>query len=416
MLITTHRLQDLQSNQKISHWLASLDYGAMLDFNNSAIPFIERFDWQGRNMEPGFRRVRVMARQTYVLCQAALLGNETAASLAPAAATAFIRHAMAPDGQFLCRLSPDGQALDATPDLYDIAFGLFALSWWYRLSGDSQCLVIAERSIARLNAVMRSPSGKGFVSRLGEPTGHTQNPHMHLFEAAIMLADFSGRDTFMELADSLFALASERLFDPTTSTLAEVFDDDWKAIGTTSDGNAIRIEPGHQYEWVWLLNRYAALRSGTSALEMADQLFAFAQSHGHDAATGLIVDAVRPDGSLMFPGLRLWPNTEYLKAQVAMCERRGSVPDAAIDQNVERIFDRYLTPPASGPASDLRQGWWIDYLDADGITPKCDHVPASSLYHIVFAFSEFLRFTGAHDAKQSANQASPLTHGKIVGS
>ena len=401
MLIASHSLQDPKPQEKIARWMASLDYAALLGAEGEAVPVVERFDWQGRAIEPGFRRVRVMARQTYVLCQAALAGHKNAAALAERAATALIRHGFGSE-QFVCRLSPAGETIDSTPDLYDIAFGLFALAWWYRLSGNRNALTLAERSLVHLGTAMRSPSGLGYVSRLGEPVSLSQNPHMHLFEAAIMLAEFSGGETFVDLADELFELASTKLFDPVTRTLPEMFDDNWRPIGLAAEGGSIRVEPGHHYEWVWLLSRYAALRSAPSALDIADQLHDFAQAHGHDAATGLIVDAVRRDGSVLLPALRLWPNTEYLKAQVAMQERQGLGLDAGIAQNVGRIFQYYLSPSATGPASQLRAGWWIDYLGADAATPKCDHVPASSLYHIAFAFSELLRLAGGSPSQHMA--------------
>ncbi|MDQ9786272.1 hypothetical protein RF094_26580, partial [Serratia marcescens] len=82
-------------------------------------------------------------------------------------------------------------------------------------------------------------------------------------------------------------------------------------------------------------------------------MFAFAQAHGHDPATGLIRDAVDPTGRVLAPDLRIWPNTEYLKAQVAMRERLGEGPgfdDTALAANLARIFRHFLTPQASGPA------------------------------------------------------------------
>lgn len=378
--------------RKVENWLQNCSYASLVDPRPEiAVPVIERFDWSGHALDPGFRRVRVIGRQLYVLCHAALAGNQTAKPLAERVAATLLNYGIGSEGQFVCRLSADGAVLDPAADLYDVAFGLFALAWWYRLSGDEMVLLCAENIIHRMRKSMASPSGHGYLSRPDMCRGHEQNPHMHLFEAAIFLAQSSDRASFRMLSDELFALAEHCLFDPGSCTIAEQFDDAWQPV-TAPDGT-IQIEPGHQYEWVWLLHQYAALSGCERAFVMAEKLFLFARRNGHDAATGLILDGVSTCGRAVAQNLRIWPNTEFLKAQVAMRERYGTGPgfaDCDLSDNVARIFRHYLDANLTMELM-RRPGLWIDYLRADGITPNCDHVPASSLYHIVFGFSEFLR-------------------------
>lgn len=376
-------------------WMADLNYAALVDPSPEVrVPVLERFDWQGLGIDPGFRRVRVLGRQAYVLCQAALAGNAQAGQLAARVVRALCDHAIGDDGLFVSRLTANGEVLDSTPDLYDIAFGLFAMAWWYRLSGDEHALALSEAMIGQLRAVMRAPSGAGYVSRPGAFDVHEQNPHMHLFEAAIFLASFGGRTVFRALADELFALAEEQLFDPVSGTIAEFFDGSWQPLSTHG---SVVIEPGHQYEWVWLLHRYAGLSSSRRARDIADRLFDFAWRHGHEATTGLIYDGVARDGRVLGADMRIWPNTECLKAQIAMREFHHAGPGFDNDdmiRTVDRIFRYFLSPAACGEAADMRHGLWIDYLQSDAATPKCDFVPASSLYHIIFGFSEFVRHKG----------------------
>jgi len=386
------------AESELSSWLFALDYNRFVygPRQSLGLPIVERFGWHGRAIEPGFRRIRVMARQTYVFCHAALGGNTTARQHAMTAAAALIERGVGANGQFYCRLSPDGSVLNPDPDLYDIAFGLFAMAWWYRLTGEDRALDIAERSINNLRASMASTSGRGYLASLRYPQSHEQNPHMHLFEAAIFLAAFSKRPEFRALADELFELAEAALFDATTGTLPEVFDHEWRPVG--QDG-LYRVEPGHHYEWVWLLHRYGDLASQPKAFAIARTLFAFAQQHGHDEATGLVLDAVDQHGHPTATDLRIWPNAEFLKAQVVMQERYGAgegFSETAILNNVQRIRRYFLTPQPDGPASALPKGLWIDYLEGTSYRPKCDHVPASSLYHIFFAFAELLRHRAGH--------------------
>ena len=342
--------------------------------------------------------IRVIARQVYVLAHAALGGIEGAREAALAGAQFLADRGLRADGQFMCRLGSDGVVLDPAADLYDIAFGLFAMAWWHRLSGEERPVRIALGALEHLRTALPSPSGKGFLAREGDAGPHQQNPHMHLFEAAIFLASFTGRTEFAVLADELFELAATTLFDAATGTLPELFDARWRPGDAAGE---LRVEPGHHYEWVWLLCRYAQLSGSDRALDIADRLFAFAQAHGHDPASGLVVDALDPTGNVLAADLRIWPNTEQLKAQVAMQERHGQragFDDAAIDATANRIMRHFLTPQPAGPAAALGEGLWIDYLEGGSLRPKCDHVPASTMYHIMFGFSELLRHRAGHGA------------------
>jgi mannose/cellobiose epimerase-like protein (N-acyl-D-glucosamine 2-epimerase family) len=396
MTVITQRQFSLQAESSLRSWLEALNYAQLLH-EPARLPVVECFDWNGRPLEPGFRRVRVIGRQAYVLCHAALGGSSDTRRLASLAVTALMEHGIGGDGQFYCRLAPNGAVLDPTPDLYDIAFGLFAMAWWFRLTGDERAITLSERSLKHLQANLRSPSGIGFLARSGVDSQHEQNPHMHLFEAACFLAAFTGRPAFRALADELFELAENVLIDRKTATLPEYFDPAWHPL--SKDG-AVRVEPGHHYEWAWLLHRYARLAAQPRAHALAERLFAFAQQYGHDDETGLVLDAVDQTGRPIARDLRLWPNTEFLKAQVAMQERHGEHPgfdDQSLMHNAQRIRDYFLTRQPEGPASVLPDGWWIDYLEAPHLRPKSSHIPASTLYHIFFAFTELLRHRAGQD-------------------
>jgi mannose/cellobiose epimerase-like protein (N-acyl-D-glucosamine 2-epimerase family) len=397
---------------RVRDWCLNWDYRRLLDpaENGAPVPVIERFDWNGRAIDPGFRRVRVIGRQLYVLSRAASGGVESAGPLAERVATSLMQHGRGKDGQFVSRLAPDGTMLDDAADLYDIAFALFGLAWWYRYSGDARAIALATASVAHLTARMRSPSGDGFVDRLPGPGKHLQNPHMHLFEAAIFLTAFTGQDNFRKLAQELFDLTRSRLVDPVTGTLAEEFDAAWRPVAGPQ--GKVTIEPGHQFEWAWLLDRWAVVSGDPEALHLARDLFDFAFAQGRDPYSGLILDAVCPRGEPLERNLRIWPNTELLKAQVAMAERSGGkAHSAAIDETIARIFRHYLAPRRIDASTSLGPGFWVDYLKADATQLHCDHVPASTMYHIMFAFSEALRFHDHRDPFDTGGWMPDAAHG-----
>lgn len=359
--------------------------------------YVERFGWDGAPIDPGFKRTRVLARQCYVFSQVALGGVPEAHEAARVGAEFLLQRARREDGQFVSVLASDGTVLDPAADLYDIAFALFAMAWWFRLTGDARVIGAARRSLAHLDRHMRSPTGLGFLSREGAAGGHHQNPHMHLFEALVFLCAFTGQAAARAMADELFALARNVLIDPQTGTLAEEFGPNWQRGDSAGD---VRIEPGHHYEWAWLLTRYGALAAEPRALALADGLFIFARRHGHDPVTGLIVDALDQYGRVMAGDLRIWPNLEYIKALVAMRERgdgRAAWCDVELALAARRVSACFLTRQDDGPAAALPDGLWIDYLHGGTLKPKCDHVPASTLYHITCAYCEAMRHAAGHD-------------------
>ncbi len=319
----------------------------------------------------GFKRMRVQARQLYVFSQAALLGWSEGARLARETYR-FMLRGERPDGGWVRRLSPDGtRVLDPAVDLYDQAFALFALAWFARLGDGADPTLRARRTAAWLQTHMALPQG-GFHNVVPpEPGPRQQNPHMHLLEAALAWHATSGEAADALLAHNLVALFRQRLFDPASGTLGEVFGLDW----TPLHGGA--VEPGHHFEWVWLLDAYER-QMGVAVGDEIARLYRFASVHGTDSQSGLVWDAVSRDGQLVQASARLWPQTEALKAHAAMT-RRGQNRSKAILTVMTNLRERYLCGCPSGA--------WIDRL-GDRFQPLSASIPTSSFYHLMMAYAE----------------------------
>lgn len=332
--------------------------------------FEERLTLAGVREDPGFKRVRVQARQIYVYSHASLLGWPGGLAAA-AGGYDFLTHwGWRDDTGWGRRLGKRGGLLDPTADLYDIAFVLFAMAWYARASGSAEPIQWAHRTCDWLEANMASPQG-GFLNALPSgPEPRRQNPHMHLLEAALALYETTGEGRFLGLARQLIALFRRVFFDRVTGTLGEVFDDDWNLPeGEASD----HIEPGHHYEWTWLLCRYQK-ETGDDVSREASALYDFANTHGCDAETGLVFDVVDRHGNALDRSIRIWPHTEAIKAHIAMSR--------SIAPTVDALFDRFLDRSPTGA--------WDDHLGADGV-PKSTDIPASSFYHLFMAFGEMAR-------------------------
>lgn len=334
--------------------------------------FYELLEFDGRPDLGSFRRMRVQARQLYVFSEAQARGwSAEAEAIADRAFERFIADCWSPDGQpgFVHTLTADRRPLDAKRDMYDHSFGLFALAWRQKASGDPRARVLAGQVLDFVDRALADPHG-GFAESIPAALPRRADPHMHFLEGCLEWYSATGEGQFLDRAQAMVDLFGTRFFEASSSTLGEYFAPDL----SPADGPAGQVVmPGHHFEWVWLLDQ--ARQAGVRAPERAGEaLHEFAEAHGLDGA-GLAVDELDRQGGLVRASRRAWPQTELIKAYVT----RGEADKAAAV--TEAFFDSYL-------ATDV-PGLWMDQFDAQGagVTPK---VPASTLYHVVVAFRELI--------------------------
>ena len=330
--------------------------------------FHEALDQCGRPVLAN-RRARVQARQVYVYATAGELGWDGPWHEAVAhGLDFFLAHYPREDGLYRTVVSPKGAVVDDAAWLYDQAFALFAMAQATRV-GVADLRLRAFGLVEALQA-WRLPEG-GFH----EPSAryHLQsNPHMHLFEAALAWAAVDDGPVWNTLADEIAVLATTRFVD-TQGQIHEFFAPGW-VFADGVDGRI--IEPGHQFEWAWLLARWAKLRGRPEAHEAALKMFA-AGKRGVDPRRGVATQQLFDDGSVHDDVARLWPQTERIKAALIM----GDSEEAALGVAGLKL---YLDTEV--------QGLWRDKLRPDG-TFVDEPAPASSFYHIICAIAELRRAT-----------------------
>ena len=131
------------------------------------------------------------------------------------------------------------------------------------------------------------------------------------------------------------------------------------------------MEPGHQFEWAWLLERWGVARGNAEGRAAARRLFENGL-RGVDPVREVAVNALWEDFSVRDGSARLWPQTEHLKAAVVL-------GDEAQGLRAARGLAQYLETPARGA--------WRDKLQADGRFLD-EPAPATSLYHLMVAILE----------------------------
>jgi mannose-6-phosphate isomerase len=328
-------------------------------------------------------RVRVQARQTYVFAEAWRLGwkRDTSDRLVQAGVSLLTSRALAPSGLPGRTLNVERATLaDATADLYDIAFVLFALAEAARGPlAPAVPLTAAQQLLSVLDRLMRDPVHGGYAEVLPAPATRLQNPHMHLLEACLSLHRSDPAGGHLARAAEIIGLFDTKFTAGPGGLLGEKFAADW----SSPEGDAARIvEPGHQFEWVWLLHTWSRLVQKPLP-EAAVQLYTFGVST-LDAA-GRACQEVTRDGAAHDPSRRTWPQTEALKAHLALYEQRGEARFAAAAcRSFDVLMDEFLT----------EDGGWIDHFSADGAVLAKD-MPASTGYHVVLAFAELIRIMDA---------------------
>jgi len=335
--------------------------------------FFETLNFDGVGDGTANKRVRVQARQIYVFSHAHLLGwSATALDLAECGVEFLIDHAWSPQDGWGHLLSARGALVDSKRDAYDHAFVLLALAWYYRASKDKRALEYIGRTLAYMDSHLWDDAGGCWFEDDRRSLPRRQNPHMHLLEAFMALYEATGDRGALDRARIMVGLFQARFFRRESNTLCEFFDNSWEPAAGI-EGRI--VEPGHHYEWVWLLSEYERL-TGEDLAPARGALFSFAQCYGREPATGLVYDALLDDGTLHQASKRCWPQTEALRALIAR-RRDGEDVEAQIAEVTGNLLDRYLATKTAG--------LWQDQFGPAN-EPLARNVPASSLYHIFGAF------------------------------
>jgi mannose/cellobiose epimerase-like protein (N-acyl-D-glucosamine 2-epimerase family) len=321
------------------------------------------------------RRARVQVRQIYSFARGASLGwnSDEARRLATQGLKYFLAHYRRSDGLFRTLVAADGKPLDERAFLYDQAFVLLALAESERLLRAGPELVDAARALrSALYRHLKRP-GPGFSSGVPDAMPLLSNPHMHLLEAALSWMSVGNDAEWRTLADEIVALALGRFIDAGSGTLRENFDEHWVPLA----GTAGRIvEPGHQFEWAWLLLCWTRA-GGAGSSHAAATLVQIGETHG--IRDGVAINALLDDFSIHDAEARLWPQTERLKAAALMAATTQDLRYWSMAVRAAQGLRRYLDTEVPG--------LWYDRLKPDGQFVQ-QSAPASSFYHIVCAIAE----------------------------
>ncbi|WP_130907475.1 AGE family epimerase/isomerase [Pseudomonas sp. Sample_16] len=317
-------------------------------------------------------RAMACARQLYLF--ASLIGQVPAAEERAAALFRSLQRHFhdAEHGGWFYSIDPQGAPLDQRKDLYTHAFILFACAhYWDKVR---EPLVESVLNAALEVIARRFSTGDGLYeasldrdwSSLG--SGPLQNPLMHLAEAFLatlsVREDIAVQRALIELCTAM----QKRFVDPQHGVLME------KPLGTVDNW----FEPGHQFEWYFLLESSVLLRESKlhASLERA---FAFTEQLGVDQSCGAIraMLDLGPDGGSRDATQRIWAQAEYLRA---LTLRPHS--EATVLRQLQALQQHFL-----------HAGGWHECRDEHGEVSRRD-MPSTTPYHLATCYrglADYLR-------------------------
>ncbi|WP_338526539.1 AGE family epimerase/isomerase [Pseudomonas batumici] len=336
-----------------------------------ALP-VEALDAEHRPLPPQRYRAMACARQLYLF--SSLMGDAAfpaAGERASALFRSLQRHFHdAEHGGWFYSIDPQGAPLDTRKDLYTHAFILFACAhYWAKVR---EPLVESVLNAALEVIAVRFANGDGLYeasldrdwSPLG--SGPLQNPLMHLAEA--FLATLSVREDAVTQG-ALLALAAgmqQRFIDRRHGVMLE------KPLGAVDNW----FEPGHQFEWLFLLESSPLLR-GTALHGSLDRAFDFAEQSGVDPQSGAVSAMLDSDGTLRDGTRRIWAQAEYLRALTLRVDN-----SARLQRQLQALQQHFM-----------HKGGWYECLDATGAVSRED-MPSTTPYHLATCLSGLAAYFG----------------------
>jgi len=356
----------------LSAWLTQSAYPlwARCGIDAQSGGFFEALAQNGRGLDAP-RRARVHPRQMYAFAQARRFGwRGDASDIIRRGLEYFTACYRRDDGLFRTLVDSNGAPLDERALLYDQAFALLG----YAAAADT---LIAAAAFERRALALRSLIERRFAAEDGGfrssevADGERQsNPHMHLLEACIAWSDIGADPSWARWVDDLVQLALSRMIRPDTGALGESYTSSWQS----APGVAGRVvEPGHQYEWAWLL-----LRADESNLRLRHAALRLIEAGERGVHNRVAVNSLLDDFTVHDANARFWPQTERLKAALTAARVTGDQRYWSMARDAASSFLPYLASRVPG--------LWLDVQKPDGEILDSP-APASTFYHIVSAIS-----------------------------
>ncbi|WP_206957365.1 AGE family epimerase/isomerase [Trinickia acidisoli] len=269
-------------------------------------------------------------------------------------------------GGWIYSVDAQGAPLDTTKDLYTHAFVIFACAHYAMATGDRDALRVIAETALLVQARFAAPDSLLHAALDADfsavRTGPLQNPLMHLTEAYLAAYETTGEPSYETTLAQLAGSVARSFVHAPTGAIAEL------PIGSADN----RLEPGHQFEWFYLIKRAGPAIAESGLERELSRAFDFAQRNGVDRATGGVYAALDEQGAVKDATQRIWAQTEYLRA---LATRARDEDLEALALQIPRFQARFLH--ARG---------WYECLTPAGDVARAD-MPSTTPYHLATAYA-----------------------------
>ena len=320
-------------------------------------------------LPPQRYRAMACARQLFVFSQA---GDIDHADTLFASLRTYFRDTK--NGGWFYSVDANGAPHERHKDLYTHAFVIFACAEYAKRAGvaaakealamleETSAVIERRMSIGGVGAggLFSSAMTEDFSTVLGPPL---QNPLMHLTEAWLAARETTKDPVFDRRLEKLATAFARAFVHSETGCIAEL------TIGSANNW----LEPGHQFEWLFLAeaSRHAAF-DAVGLNRALFRAFDFVQQFGVDSVTGGVAASLNEQGGVIDSTQRIWAQTEYLRA---LATHTGDTVRAQLPAQIARFSGRFLRP----------QGW-IESQSAEGVVMRAE-LPSTTPYHLATAYA-----------------------------
>ncbi|MEP6343645.1 MAG: AGE family epimerase/isomerase [Maricaulaceae bacterium] len=316
------------------------------------------------------RRHRIQARQVYCYTTAHEMGWFDGLEIAKTSFEFMFLQGWQ-GTHFIHRMNDTYKITDGRCDLYDHAFYMLSAASLFKQTDDDQYRLWIDKIIKAIDE-LKHPKGGWHEDELGT-LPRRQNPHMHLFEAHLYLFEATGDTRFLKRAKVSLSLFKDHFYSKDTQGIIEFFGQDWSQLsGQKGDS----LEPGHAAEWIWLLGWHDRL-TGDNHAHLREMIF---DTLARQARPYLIDETRAPDHHPVRTTRRLWVQTEWIKAHIALALDGYTPAKVMLPDLLDHFMKDYLTP----------NGLWHDQFDETGQDIAAT-IPVSNMYHIVAMICELKR-------------------------
>lgn len=369
----------MQDDKNLLNWLEDSaipfwkKYGIDIEFGG----FYEQLNTELKPIvQP--RRARLVARQIYSFAKACeIVEDNNYEDIVEHGLSFLEKYLINNSGQVYKSILLEKNQVDISHDLYDYAFVIFAMSKIYsKKKFKSKAITIALKSIDWIKTYWRH-NEIGFLEDTHNKIICRANPHMHLLEASLAWEENNLKENiklWQKLSDEIIALAVKKLIDPKRKILYELFDSNWKLSADPKDQF---IEPGHQYEWAWLIIKWSNLRNNVKYINIAKELVKNAERFGYDTNRKVCVNSLDYKLNYLDKNAKLWPQTERLKALISL--ESYEIEKKQIRENISASVETikfYI--------KNAEKKIWQECINEKGKFTD-EPTKASSFYHLVTA-------------------------------